>query len=245
MLQKFCFKVEIAENGLKALEAVSSTAYDLVLMDCMMPEMDGYSATEEIRRQQNTGRLPPFPIIALTANAIKGDREKCLSAGMDDYLTKPFKKKALLDMLIQWLPDNKLAVTATPHAKMAFDSADHSEDFISIQSLEADYGRELFKQVIGTYLDNGKKLMRILEQAWRSGDIYLIQSTAHTLKSSSGQVGAYKLAELFRDIENEARRHRYDASGQILTGAQLRFAQTCATLSFYLESIAGDLCPSS
>jgi two-component system, sensor histidine kinase and response regulator len=245
MLQGFGCRVEIAENGLEALEAVNRMAYDLVLMDCMMPEMDGYSATEEIRRQQNTGRLSPFPIIALTANAIKGDREKCLSAGMDDYLTKPFKRKALLDMLIQWLPDNKLAVTATPHAKMTLDSADHSEDFISIRSLEADYGHELFKQVIGTYLDNGRKLMQILEQAWRSGDIHLIQSTAHTLKSCSGQVGAYKLAELFRNIENEARQHRYDASGQMLTRAQLRFVQTCATLSSYLESIAGDLCPSS
>jgi signal transduction histidine kinase len=103
MLQSFGYAVDIANNGLEALQAIEKNHYDLVLMDCMMPEMDGYEATEEIRRQQRQGLFPSFPIIAITANAIDGDREKCLAAGMDDYLTKPVIAETLQKLITLWL----------------------------------------------------------------------------------------------------------------------------------------------
>ncbi len=99
MLEGFGCTVDIAGNGLEAIQAVEKNSYDLVLMDCMMPEMDGYTATAEIRKRQSSGLLPYFPIIALTANAIEGDREKCLMAGMDDYLAKPFNVDDLLALI--------------------------------------------------------------------------------------------------------------------------------------------------
>lgn len=99
MLEGFGCVVDIADNGLEAIQAVEKNSYDMVLMDCMMPEMDGYTATAEIRKRQSTGLLPYFPIIALTANAIEGDRDKCLMAGMDDYLAKPFKAEVLLSLI--------------------------------------------------------------------------------------------------------------------------------------------------
>jgi signal transduction histidine kinase/CheY-like chemotaxis protein len=99
MLEGFGCTVDIAGNGLEAIQAAEKNSYDLVLMDCMMPEMDGYTATAEIRKRQSTGLLRYFPIIALTANAIEGDRDKCLMAGMDDYLAKPFKAEVLLSLI--------------------------------------------------------------------------------------------------------------------------------------------------
>ncbi|MDD5580710.1 MAG: response regulator [Methylobacter sp.] len=112
-LEKLGCVIGIAANGREALQVIERTVYDLVLMDCMMPEMDGYTATAEIRRRQSAGQLPPFPIIALTANAIEGDRQKCLTAGMEDYLAKPFKTDALLRIIQAWL---KPSASLTPES---------------------------------------------------------------------------------------------------------------------------------
>ena len=93
--------MDVASNGLEALEMVARLPYDAVLMDCQMPEMSGYEATEEIRRRLDDKRH--IPIIAMTANAMKGDREKCLDCGMDDYIIKPVSRKSLADVLERWI----------------------------------------------------------------------------------------------------------------------------------------------
>jgi CheY-like chemotaxis protein len=100
MLQRLGCEAEVAVNGREAVAALESVSFDLILMDCQMPEMDGYQATTEIRRRESgPGRLP---IIALTAHAVQGSREKCLEAGMDDYLSKPINPRALSQMLRRW-----------------------------------------------------------------------------------------------------------------------------------------------
>ncbi|CAM2005711.1 response regulator [Acanthopleuribacter pedis] len=104
MLRKAGMACDVAENGLEVLEALGEQQYDLILMDCQMPEMDGFQATQAVREQERDGDRPRIPIVALTANAIKGDRERCLSVGMDDYLTKPVRQKNLLQAIEQWLP---------------------------------------------------------------------------------------------------------------------------------------------
>ncbi|PXF56331.1 MAG: histidine kinase [Deltaproteobacteria bacterium] len=101
MLERMGFRANAVANGLEAVKAVEDMPYDLVLMDCQMPEMDGYEATREIRSSKS--KIRNLPIIALTANAMKGDREKCINAGMDDYLAKPLSPKALVDMMEKWL----------------------------------------------------------------------------------------------------------------------------------------------
>lgn len=240
MLRKFGYTVDVVKNGLEAIDAVQHKIYDLVLMDCMMPEMDGYRATTEIRRQQSAGRLHHFPIIALTANAIEGDREKCLTTGMDDYLAKPIKAKDLANIIELWLGNSKSIRSRNNLSEL---EQSNNQDFIdpdalaSIRSLEVDYGDELLKQVISTYLDNSSKLMQALEQAWSVGDLKAIRMASHTLKSSSSQVGAHTLAELFRNVENEARNDIYDVSGQALVAIKQQFLQACKTLQSYLDSL--------
>ena len=102
MVQKLGYRVDLVANGKEALDALSRAPYGLVFMDCQMPEMDGFEACREIRsRDQPTSGIP---IIAITANAMKGDRERCLAAGMDDYVSKPFKQDDLKNVLEKWIP---------------------------------------------------------------------------------------------------------------------------------------------
>jgi CheY-like chemotaxis protein len=107
MLEQFGCSVEVAGNGFEAFEATGRTRYDLVLMDCRMPEMDGFEATRRIRARETastTTRTPRLPIVALTAHVLESDRQSCLAAGMDDYLSKPFTRLQLERMLTRWLP---------------------------------------------------------------------------------------------------------------------------------------------
>jgi CheY-like chemotaxis protein len=105
MLQRAGHTVHIAENGAEALKALTRDSFDVVLMDCQMPEMDGFAATAAVRDLESTGgRNGHVPIIALTANAMEGDRERCLAAGFDDYLAKPFKQQDLLAIVERWNP---------------------------------------------------------------------------------------------------------------------------------------------
>ena len=103
MLARFGLIVEIANNGIEGLQALERNRFDLVLMDCQMPEMDGYEATRKIRADEQKRGLGHLPVIALTAHALSGDREKCLEAGMDDFLGKPFQVSDLEMMLERWL----------------------------------------------------------------------------------------------------------------------------------------------
>jgi CheY-like chemotaxis protein len=102
-LRRLGYEVDLAGNGVEALEISARQRYDLVFMDCQMPEMDGFEATRALRKREQEMPLPRTPIIALTANALEGDREQCIAAGMDDYLTKPFKREQLEAILDRWL----------------------------------------------------------------------------------------------------------------------------------------------
>ena len=109
MLENIGCRVEVVDNGREAVAAASRTRFDLILMDCQMPRMDGYQATESIRRREEAENEPGnrLPIIALTAHAMEGDRERCLAAGMDDYLAKPFTQKQLAEVLERWLKSSR------------------------------------------------------------------------------------------------------------------------------------------
>ena len=114
MLQTLGCQVVIVANGQMAVDTFSSTQFDLVLMDCHMPEMNGFAAAAELRRQEVLQNRTPIPIIALTADVVKGVREQCLDAGMDDYLSKPFSRSQLADKLMAWVVENKQSSEGQP-----------------------------------------------------------------------------------------------------------------------------------
>ena len=242
MLQEFGCGVQVAQNGVEALTALEKSTFDLVLMDCMMPEMDGYAATAEIRRRQADGRLPSFPVIALTANAVEGDREKCLAAGMDDYLAKPFKAESLRQLLERWLnlpaaATDPLSQSASSPSVLIVDETPviNPTALEAIRNLNPREGDQLVKRVVKLYLSNAQTLLEALEQAYGAGDLQTILATAHTFKSSSNQVGASELAELCLGVESEARNQRFDRSGAVLSDIQSRFAITRDALAAFLE----------
>jgi signal transduction histidine kinase/CheY-like chemotaxis protein/HPt (histidine-containing phosphotransfer) domain-containing protein len=243
MMLGFGCSVDLAENGLEALNAVDQNTYDLVLMDCMMPKMDGYEATAEIRRRQKAGLLPRFPIIALTANAIEGDREKCLIAGMDDYIAKPFKVESLLRVIKTWVKNGSATtVDKVPSEVIGLKTEQSPSTYLNLPALEAirnldpNRGNEFLQSIISMYLNNAGELLHSLETAWVSGDIANIRSISHTLKSSSNQVGAQLLAELCLEVELEARDHRYDITGHSLESIKKEFTSTKIALGSFIGS---------
>jgi CheY-like chemotaxis protein len=108
MLEVLGCTVDVAGNGLEALEKLETSQYDLVLMDCQMPDMDGYEATREIRRRESNGR-PRTTVVAMTAHALPGDREKCFEAGMDDFVAKPIRKELIAEVIERHLPPGGVA----------------------------------------------------------------------------------------------------------------------------------------
>jgi CheY-like chemotaxis protein len=111
MLRRLGCRVDLARNGIEAVSMSGERAYDVILMDCQMPEMDGFEATARIRAREARTGASRIPIVALTANVMRGDRERCLTAGMDDYLAKPFKKVELVATVSRW--------AASPNVEMA------------------------------------------------------------------------------------------------------------------------------
>ncbi len=236
ILENSGLSVDIVNNGFEAINALEKKSYDLILMDCMMPEMDGYEATGEIRRRQAIGELSQVPIIALTANAIEGDREKCLAAGMDDYLPKPFKAQNLFNLLEIWLNQPNIVNKETIMNSENMTVIDYSV-LTSLKSLASTNGDEILVRIIKLYMENSDKLLHTMEDAFSNGDLNSIRISSHTLKSSSQQVGAYELAELCRSVENDARKQQYDASGETFTGIRQKFTETSNLLESYLISL--------
>ncbi len=234
MLKRFGFVVDVANNGQEALLALENNVYDLVLMDCMMPVMDGYAATAEIRRRQQEGLLPGFPIIALTANALGGDREKCLAAGMDDYQAKPFKKEAILQMVNKWTkPSAQSELTPAPSV-WSEARAFNREALEAIRELDPDSSDQLLHELIVLYLENTQELLQNLRDGFAAGDTHKIMNAAHTLKSSSRQVGAEALGVLCATVERDAKEGRFDASGKVLSDIDQAFAGAKQVLGGYL-----------
>ncbi|UGQ47812.1 hybrid sensor histidine kinase/response regulator [Massilia endophytica] len=207
MLQGLGLEVLHAENGQQALDVVQSGGIDIVLMDCQMPVMDGMAATAEIRRrEQLQGRARQLPIIAITANALQGDRETCLAAGMDDYLSKPFTQQGLADTLGRWVALPRPATVhhadapspAPPPPPAAAAINHHALDAIRALSAQGD---QLLERVINAFVGDTPAQLRQLRAAVQAGDTQAMRQTAHSLKSSSANVGADSLARLLKDME--------------------------------------------
>ena len=183
--------------------------FDIVFMDCQMPVMDGYTATRQQRRREARSGTR-MPIVALTANALSEDRQKCLEAGMDDFISKPFSRNALIDMLRNWETGEGGSVAAAddqplPSENVVGDGVIERAALDQIAELDPANGNTIVSSIIQTYLDNAKGLIRQLSDVAQKKDADGIARAAHALKSSSANVGAVRFAKLCGDIETRAR----------------------------------------
>jgi len=236
MLASMGLAVGIANNGEEALALIEQQTYDIVLMDCQMPVMDGYQATATIRERQ-AGATKRLPIVALTANAMEGDRGQCLAAGMDDYLAKPYTRTQLQQVLGRWLqPDglqpntaevaarSEVSVVTTPAA--AARVASINMKFLNqLLELDPSGGMGLARQIQQIYLDSTGKLVSQIEQAIATGDAEALRFAAHSLKSSSANVGAETLSGLFKQLEGVGRAGKLDNASTLFDAARREYDQ--------------------
>ena len=203
-LAKLGYAFDIANNGQEALLAVHRNAYDAVLMDCQMPEMDGYEATAAIRRIEQAAGARRLPIIAMTAGAMEGDREACIAAGMDDYITKPVNLEAISEVLDRWIRRKDQGGANGNGAKQgspagAPDPIDQAQ--IDVLSSLDDGDGTLLIEIIEQFLIETDEAAGVLAQSASRGDCKTLERTAHTIKGASGNLGATGLASVCAELE--------------------------------------------
>ncbi len=212
MLSNLGLAVDIANNGEEVLALFAQRQYDLILMDCQMPVMDGYQAAAAIRLRQTAGRVP---IVALTANAMAGDRDLCLAAGMDDYLAKPYFMPQLQQVLGRWLrPQAEAVAVAASEAAPA--GSLNMNILAQLRELDPAGGMALTHKIVRAYLDNASALVDQVEQAIAAGDADALRRASHSLKSSSANVGAETLSALFRQLEGCGREGRLHEAAALI-----------------------------
>ena len=218
ILGKLGYNIDAVADGKEAVKTLEMVPYDIVLMDCQMPEMDGYAATREIRNLQSAIRN--VPIIAMTANAMKGDREKCLAAGMDDYLSKPVNPQALSEMLEKWITkqDSFMQDETTLQDETAIPKVETMKDIFDrdgfLERLMGD--EELANEILGEFLKDIPNKLIALQEALDKVDAPALQRQAHSLKGSSANVGALALQKVVSQIEIAGESENLDKVGSLI-----------------------------
>ena len=227
MLRKLGCYVDVVTDGAAAVERAGEPGIDLILMDCQMPGMDGFEATRLIRANEPAGEHTP--IIALTANALAGDRERCLAAGMDDYLAKPFTLKELATTLSRWLAlDLELAVN-TDRSTSGNEPVDR-QSLHMLRQLTGPDGSSLLDQALGLYLQDSARLMAELESALGGDDTEQVRELSHALKSSSADLGAHGLARLCGKLEHVAQAGSLSGAGELYRRILILYPRVVAAL---------------
>ena len=246
MLEDSGYHATPADNGRRALALWERYPFDVILMDCQMPEMDGFEATRRVRRMEAQQGRDRTPIIAVTANAILGDRELCLDAGMDDYLAKPYTRAALLAVLARWRPASaapKAAQTPAVTAQAVQQAPAEPAallDAAALQNLRAMRrpGRpDVLGRIIDLFYSDAPRLLGQLEVAAGASDAAALQLAAHTLKSSCANVGALGLSATCREIEQYARGNDVASALQHIRGIQQELDRVLAALAIEKEAI--------
>jgi CheY-like chemotaxis protein len=239
MLRSLGVQVTLASNGQEAVELVQNCDFDLVLMDCQMPVMDGFQATAAIRRLPS-GRGEHLPIAAVTANALQGDEENCLAAGMNDFLPKPFKLAQLQALLARWLVRAGEASSVNT-ALESVDARDASvalgSDAIDLRALQTVReldpagGMDLVKTILRIFIESAGESITRVENAILARDGGQLAAAAHALKSSTANVGAKTLSEFYRQLEQLGREGRLADASELLI--QVRPEQQRAVARMY------------
>ena len=225
MLESLGCIAHSAENGWLGLEAMNNDAYDAILMDCQMPVMDGLTATAELRRrEQNTGGAR-LPIIALTANTMEGDRERCLAAGMDDFLSKPFSQQQLATLLKRWL-----ALHVLPESERRDTPQLPLIDAAVLRNIAALARPALLNSMIELYLQHSPPLIGAIETAAANSQADALQNALHAFKSSTANLGGVRLAALTKECEVLVREGGVLKTAPLVQRIRKEYQEFCSAL---------------
>jgi two-component system sensor histidine kinase/response regulator len=225
MLERSGYRVDAVNNGREAVEALSNIPYGAVLMDVQMPEMDGYEATAEIRRRE--GSVRHTPIIAMTADAMQGDRERALAAGMDDYIAKPVQHEELEAVLGRWIPQPE----QEPPAHTRDEDSGTAEDTpaLDLSVLESRRGPQRdgepdkLARIVGLFIEDVPLRLDELRQAVERGEAQKVEETAHMLKGGSGYMGAVQMAQICAGIQSLGTSGELSRAPQLLDDLEAEF----------------------
>jgi CheY-like chemotaxis protein/nitrogen-specific signal transduction histidine kinase len=255
LLQQMGYRADLAANGIEALAALDRQPYDLVFMDVMMPEMGGLEATRLIRqRQKQKSEFPNYKssiiIVAMTANAMQGDREKCLGAGMDDYIAKPVRLEDVRAIVERWgtIAAAEAATKAeTVHESKAVvpqnnsSSASAAEAPVDMQRLLefTDGSVENLRELVSLYLNQTAEQMEQLEAAIAAGEVTEVRRLAHSCAGASSTCGMRRLVPLLRELERQGMEGKLITASEICEEAGRQFAQIRAFLEAYMAGHPG------
>lgn len=217
-LDKLGYTAEVVANGQEVLSAIKSAPYDIILMDCQMPEMDGYEATVQIRRQEKEGphaaKVNPLYIIAMTAHAMRADRDRCFSMGMDDYLSKPVQISELGTVLRRAIRRKAATQTSLP-PKEEPESIDKSV-IQGLRELRSEGQPDPVCELIDLFIEDAEERLRKMEAALHENNLPAVASLAHGLKGSASNLGARPLSTLCGQLEKQAKAARKAGAGKLL-----------------------------
>lgn len=237
-LSKLGYRAHMVSTGREAVESVLNTSYALILMDCQMPVMDGFEATGAIRNNEPAlGRYTP--IIAITAHAMKGDREKCINAGMNDYLSKPISLNQLQKKLERWMPLREPAQERDGETNLmppgpAGQNVIDPGILESLRRLQTHEMPDLFSNLVKIYLSSTPALLLALKEAIREKNMDALHFAAHSLKSSSSNIGALRLSSLAQELESLDAENGAGSVAEILDQVKIEFEKVKEALKTYL-----------
>ena len=247
MLKKLGLHWQLANNGAEAVERAREIEFDLVLMDCQMPVMDGYRATRLIRELPD-GRGAQLPIIALTANTMQGDEQKCMDAGMNGFLAKPYTLATLRAKLVRWLPHRPPETPdAQPHGQHAAlplptppaeTPAINPAVLDTLRELDEAGGTDLAREIFSSFLETADHGFAQVQAAVQAGDAKGLGHAAHALKSSTANVGAQALSACYRELERLGREDRIDEAQALLAQTQREHRRAVSQLNELLMDFA-------
>ena len=242
-LEKLGYRADVVANGLEVVDAVSRVSYAAVLMDCHMPELDGFDATAQIRTWEAAQGDRRVPIIAMTADAMQGDREKCLKAGMDDYLAKPVKLEGLEAVLARWVPSPSSSAATPPEPA----SSDHREsvngpvdDAVLADLRRLDANGNLLSTLITHFLEDTPTSLTALDDALQRSDPQALTRVAHELSGSSGNVGARRMRQFCVELQALGKAKDLTKAGELLRQLVSEFGLVSQRLMAEHKTIAHD-----
>ncbi len=248
MLGKLGLSFEVANHGAEAVDWVRRADFDLVLMDCQMPVMDGFEATAAIRNLPD-GRGKTLPIVAVTANAMQGDEQACRNAGMDGFIAKPFTKAALHAQLASWLEQGQLPALAPLTSAVPAERGDASNQDASppainsraisaLQELDEPGSHALVTQLVSSFIVSAERHLAAVASALVQDDAKAVVQAAHSMKSSAANLGAETLADCYRDLERYGREGRLADASRTLERVRREQYRALLELRELLEATA-------